>query len=247
MRLLDARRVQVLQDHGREVLLPVVAGLGLGEVVDEFVILVDAERAVRGQALDRERAGDADDAPILVGLVVQVLEVRLGGDGGVDLLSAARCAPPTSGGAGRSGTASHGSHGWPGTSVKGVVAAQSVVQSQQCVGFLRIGLGRLQPFPRCRCRLGPRLASLSRDLPLLPTHGQARRSVPPASGSQRLLPPLPDHVDLGVVDDRFQGDVRYPLVHEAPAGCRHQLGASDCTVCVSSASFSRPAVLSASR
>ena len=36
-RLLDARRVQVLQDHGREVLLPVVAGLALGKMVDEFV------------------------------------------------------------------------------------------------------------------------------------------------------------------------------------------------------------------
>ena len=47
MGLLDAGRVQVLQNHGREVLLPVVAGLGLGEMVDEFVILVDIKRAVR--------------------------------------------------------------------------------------------------------------------------------------------------------------------------------------------------------
>ena len=84
--LLDAGRVQVLQDHGREVLLPVVAGLGLGEMVDQLVILVDAERAVRRQTLHRERTGDAEDSPIAVGLVVQVLEVGLGDDGGVALL-----------------------------------------------------------------------------------------------------------------------------------------------------------------
>ena len=75
--LLDAGRVQMFQDYGREVLMPVVAGLGLGKMVGQFVILVDAGRAMRRQALHRERAGDADDAPILVGLVVQVLEVRL--------------------------------------------------------------------------------------------------------------------------------------------------------------------------
>ena len=54
VRLLDARRVQVFQDHGREVVLPVVADLGLGEMVDEFVILVDAERAVWRYALDSD-------------------------------------------------------------------------------------------------------------------------------------------------------------------------------------------------
>ena len=86
VRLLHAGGVQVLQDHGREVLLSVVAGLPLGEMVDQFVILVHTERAVRREALHRERAGDADDSPILVRLVAQVLEVRLGGDGSVDLL-----------------------------------------------------------------------------------------------------------------------------------------------------------------
>ena len=76
--LLDARLVQVLQDHGREVLLPVVAGLSLSEMIDQCVNLVDAERSAGRQALHGERAGDADDAPVLVCLVVKVLEVRLG-------------------------------------------------------------------------------------------------------------------------------------------------------------------------
>ena len=39
MSLLDTRRLQVFQDHGREVLLAVVAGLGFGEMVNEFIIL----------------------------------------------------------------------------------------------------------------------------------------------------------------------------------------------------------------
>jgi hypothetical protein len=37
------------------------------------------------------------------------------------------------------------------------------------------------------------------------------------SGSQRFLPVLPDHVDLGVVGDRLQRDVRNPFVDEALA------------------------------
>ena len=64
---------------GDEVLLAVVAGPALSEMVDQFVVLVDTERAVRRQALHRESAGDADDATIFVGLVVQVLEARLVG------------------------------------------------------------------------------------------------------------------------------------------------------------------------
>ena len=49
-----------------------------GEIVDECVILVDAERAARRQAPQSQRAGDAYEAPILVGLVVRALETRIG-------------------------------------------------------------------------------------------------------------------------------------------------------------------------
>jgi hypothetical protein len=58
------------------------------ERVDQFVVLVDAEHAVRAQALDGERAGDADLLLVLVGLVVEELELGLRGDRGVDLLLA---------------------------------------------------------------------------------------------------------------------------------------------------------------
>ena len=126
MRLLHARGFQVLQDHRPEVLLLVVAGLALGEVVDELVILVHTERAVRRQTLHRERAGDADDSSILVWLVVQVLEVRLGGDGRVDLLLPRNSRlPPAAmqlGGAG----VPRGAR-LVGDLIKGVIAAESAV------------------------------------------------------------------------------------------------------------------------
>ena len=129
-----------LQDHGREVLLPVIAGLALGEMVDEFVILVDAERAVRRQALHRERSGDPDDAPILVGLVVQVLVVRLGGDGGIDLfLTRNARLPPAAVQVRRAGVPRVAR--LAGDVLKCVVAAYSVVQRQQLVSSLCVGLG----------------------------------------------------------------------------------------------------------
>ena len=83
MGLLNAGGFEVLQDHCGEVLLFAVAELGFGDVVDEFVVLVNAQQAVRRQALDRERAGDADFLVVLVGLVVEVFVVGLGRDGGV--------------------------------------------------------------------------------------------------------------------------------------------------------------------
>ena len=167
MRLLHARGVQVLQDHGRKVLLSVVAGLALGEMVDQLVILVHTERTVRRQALHRERASDADDASILVRLVVQVLEVRFGGDGRIDLLLPrdARL-PPVAVQFGRAGVPRVSR--LVGDLIQGVMAAQSAVQRHQRLRFLCVGLGRLQPLPCCRGRLMPRIAGLPRDLPLLP-------------------------------------------------------------------------------
>ncbi len=83
--VLHARLAQVVQDHGREILLPAA--------------LLLADRAVhvrigRGQdawgerALHGERAGDADGLFVLVGLVVQGFGVGVAGDGRVDLLAA---------------------------------------------------------------------------------------------------------------------------------------------------------------
>ena len=85
MRLLDPGRRQLLQDHACEVLLWAVVSLRLGDAVQEFVVLVDDQYAVRGQALDRERTRHPHLPFVIVGLVVEVLVVRLGRDGIVDL------------------------------------------------------------------------------------------------------------------------------------------------------------------
>ena len=86
VRLLHAGGLEVLQDHLGEGLLGLVLGAVLLEAVDQLVVLVHAEHAVRAEALDGEGTGDADLLLVLVGLVVEVLELGLGGDGGVDLL-----------------------------------------------------------------------------------------------------------------------------------------------------------------
>ena len=65
VRLLDAGRVKVLEDH----LLERSAAAALFDLqrIDQLVVLVDAERAVRAEALDRERPGDADGLRIEYG------------------------------------------------------------------------------------------------------------------------------------------------------------------------------------
>ena len=123
--------------------------------------------AVRRQALDRERAGDADARIVHVGRVVEIFDVGARGDRGVDLASAGRCALPTS---------------W---------------------------------------REAPRLKRARRRA------GRAGFAILPSScrggverGAQRFehrLPLLPDDVDLGVVGDRLQRDVRHALIDEALA------------------------------
>ena len=50
------------------------------------LLLLDADRPVRREALDRERAGDADGLVVLIRLVVQRLRLGMAGDGRVDLL-----------------------------------------------------------------------------------------------------------------------------------------------------------------
>ena len=95
MRLLNARRLQVLQNDLGKVELPAKAALRLRNAVDYLVVLVDLEQAVRRDALDGERASYTYLAPVLVGLVVQALKLGAPGDGGVYLLLGGRCGAPT--------------------------------------------------------------------------------------------------------------------------------------------------------
>ena len=63
--------------------------------VDQFVVLVHAEHAVRAEALHGKGSGDADFLVVGVGPIVEELVLGLGRDGGVDLSSAGRCGPAT--------------------------------------------------------------------------------------------------------------------------------------------------------
>ena len=65
-----------------------------------------------------------------------------------------------------------------------------------------------------RC-LRPACVGLARNLPLLPVFLSSFCSS--AQGLQRLLPLVPDHVDLGVVGDGLQRDVRHALIDETVA------------------------------
>jgi hypothetical protein len=135
--------------------------------VDQLIVLIDAEHAVRTQGFHRERAGHSHFALVLVGPIVEVLELRLSGDGLVDLLLTRDPGGP------------------PG-------------------GVERVRDGR--PF---RVRL-------ARDLPFLPV--RLERGVQLfAKRPKGFLPLLPDHVDLGIVRDGLQRDVRYALVDKAVA------------------------------
>ena len=84
-RLLDARGLEVFQNHLHEVLLLPIANSVLRSRVDQFVVLTDVQDAVRGQTFHREWSGDPYRPLILVGLVVEVFVVGIGGDGVVDL------------------------------------------------------------------------------------------------------------------------------------------------------------------
>ena len=50
MRLLDASRFEVVEDHGDEIGCVVVTRIGSGHAVDEFVVFINTEYAVRGEA-----------------------------------------------------------------------------------------------------------------------------------------------------------------------------------------------------
>ena len=86
------------------------------------------------------------------------------------------------------------------------------------------GVDRLLPgdarLPPCGVRrrsiIRPALSRLARDFPFLPWRAEGGVE-PGAERLQGLLPRLPDHVDLGIVGDGFQGDMGHALVDEALA------------------------------
>ncbi len=93
VRLLHARGFQIFKNHADEV--GGIFAFG-GEVrFQQLVVFIYGERAMRRQALYRERPGYAHLALIFVGLVIEVFVLGFGGDGGVDfLLARDACLPP---------------------------------------------------------------------------------------------------------------------------------------------------------
>ena len=88
MRLLDAGGFEVLQDYGSEVLSFAVAEFRVGEVVNQFVVLVNPKHAVRRKALHGEGSRHAHLFVVRIGFVVKVFILGFGGDGGVNLFLA---------------------------------------------------------------------------------------------------------------------------------------------------------------
>ena len=142
------------------------------------------------QAFHGEGAGDADLLLVLVGLVVEVFEFGLGGDGGVDFLLACNARLPP-------------------------------VGVEFSGGIRPFGVGVAGDFPLLPCRRGGFQTRPYSGVQLFAQRFQLR------------LPLVPDDVDLGVVGDGFQGDVRHALVDEAVAevaarGLAGGRGAGDC-------------------
>ena len=79
MRLLDAGGFQVLQNHADEILLVAAPLFG---TIDQLIVLIDGEHAVRRKAFDRERSGDSRLALVLIRFVVEIFVIGLGGYGG---------------------------------------------------------------------------------------------------------------------------------------------------------------------
>jgi hypothetical protein len=84
MRLLDARGLQIFEDHFGEARR--FGSLLTG--INQRVIFIDGEDAMRGKALDGEGSGDAHLLVVFVGLVIEIFRIGFGGDRGVDFLLA---------------------------------------------------------------------------------------------------------------------------------------------------------------
>ena len=207
VRLLDSGGLEVLQDHLGKGLLFSVASARFRHTVNQFIVFIHPEHAVRREALDGERPGHADFLFVVVGLVVEVFKLGLGGDGGIDLLLAGNAGlPPV--GVQLARATDRGPFGIGG-SIVGVIVEHSNFDEFPC-----------SPRP---ARLSQKISGLcvprvlvARNLPLLP--GLLERGVQRlAQRLQLRLPLVPDDIDLCVVGDGLEGDVRYALIDKALA------------------------------
>ena len=158
-----------------------------------------------GKAFDGEGTGDADFFLVLIGLVVEILEIGLGGDGGIYGLLAGDAGLPEPG---------EGRMGAGGPVGRGIAGDFPVEQGAGADGFAA-GQGDVAAFRRVEMQ-ELALPSAAGDFVgcFMALQGCVQGGQGVADGG---LPPVPDDVDLGVVGDGLEGDVGHPLTDEAVA------------------------------
>ena len=80
MCLLYSADLQSIEDHLNKILC--VPRICIREpcCLNEFLVFIHGENPMRRETLDGERAGDADLLVVLIGLIVEVLELSFGGN-----------------------------------------------------------------------------------------------------------------------------------------------------------------------
>ena len=142
------------------------------------------------EGFDGEGAGDADLGFVLVGFVVEELELGLGGDGGVNFLLA-------------------GDAGFPPGGVE--------LLCRGCRPGALTGRGPWRVWHASAAwGHAAYIAKLARDFPFLPGFLEGLVQLL-AQRFEGLLPFVLDDINLGVVGDGFEGDVRDALIDEAVA------------------------------
>src|SRR5205809_2274326 len=85
--LLHSSAFQVFQNHLWKTLLRAVFAVPLSHArIDQFLILIHAQHAMRTEALDGEWAGYSYLLFVVVRFVVEIFKLSLGCDGGINLL-----------------------------------------------------------------------------------------------------------------------------------------------------------------
>src|SRR5258708_7800558 len=92
MRLLDPRCLQIIENSLDKI--TIIAVLRIAESVNQFVVLVHAEHAMRRDAFHSKWPSHADFLFVGVGLVVKVFKLGFGGYGGINLFLPSDALPP---------------------------------------------------------------------------------------------------------------------------------------------------------
>ncbi|MCB1317821.1 MAG: hypothetical protein KDK27_17770 [Leptospiraceae bacterium] len=93
MGLLDAGHFQVFQNHAYKIHFIIAATGGICRV-DQLIVFIHAEHAMRREAFHGKGAGNPNLFVVLIRFIVEVFVIRFGGDGRIDFLLAADAVLP---------------------------------------------------------------------------------------------------------------------------------------------------------